>query len=73
MGADNQAEAVLERMAKRKAWYAAHNCVHAHCPNECEHPQPFVDNDGDLICGSCWYFGGGVVLMLPCTTDICEE
>ena len=53
-------------------WYAKHGCRHAHCPHECEHPQPFVDDDGVLLCGRCWFKTGERTKMIPCAVGICE-
>lgn len=48
-------------------WYDAHGCNRAHCPCDCEHSQPFIDDStGDLICGRCWFLDGERTLMVPC-------
>lgn len=39
-------------------WCKLHNCDHAHCPCKCDHPQPFVLDDGRLICGQCALIDG---------------
>jgi hypothetical protein len=57
-------------MASRKVkleeeWYAEHGVYHAHCPDGCEHPQPFI-LDGKLVCGRCAIKFGEVVEMEPC-------
>lgn len=41
---------------------------HYHCPERCEHPQPFVGPDGDLLCGRCWAIDRTATLM-----ELCEE
>jgi hypothetical protein len=52
-------------------WYESHHCSHAHCPNDCEHPQPFLAADGRLLCGRCSVYGQQAVEMLPCDEDLC--
>lgn len=52
-------------------WYADHDCRHAHCPNGCENPQPFMDGD-KALCGRCANLDHQEVEMLPCTPDTCE-
>jgi hypothetical protein len=59
---------------------------HGHCPDGCEHPQPFraslhVDDVWDLptvfaeveyeFCGRCWHRFGELVALVPCTSEIC--
>jgi hypothetical protein len=51
-------------------WYTAHNCTHAHCPHDCEHPQPQLDGD-DLLCGRCLVIERRRTPMLPCTPEVC--
>lgn len=70
MGADNQAEKVIEHHQRRE-WYDRHGTDHAHCPNWCEKPQPFFDRTGTFICGSCYWRHNKRVAMIPCTGDIC--
>lgn len=59
-------------------WYAKHKCDHAHCPNECEHPQPFmiVSHAGGkywiLVCGRCALIDQKIVRMVPCKPGVCE-
>lgn len=53
-------------------WYKYYGCTHAHCPYECEHPQPFIHNN-ELVCGRCWFLCNQRTLMIPCTPAICEE
>jgi hypothetical protein len=56
----------------RADWYRQHGCTHAHCPYECEHPQPILDEDtGELFCGRCWFIEQQRTLMVPCTEKIC--
>lgn len=45
---------------------------HMHCPYSCEHPQPVQLDDGRLVCGRCWAYGGVAVEMVPCTPDNCD-
>jgi len=53
-------------------WYREHGCDHAHCPYDCSHPQPFVLDDGRLVCGRCAIIDHEVVEMVPCTPATCE-
>jgi hypothetical protein len=53
-------------------WYERHGCSHAHCPNECEHPQPFMLDDGRVVCGRCAILDQELVDMLPCTPETCS-
>ena len=47
---------------------------HGHCPNDCEHPQPFTLEDGKEYCGACYFhYNGQLSEMLPCTPDTCHE
>jgi hypothetical protein len=57
-------------MTKRE-WYDAHHVDHAHCPDDCWHPQPFMDGD-DLICGRCFLIHKMRTVMIPCTPEICS-
>jgi hypothetical protein len=58
----------LAARERRRAWYHRHGVHHAHCPEGCEHPQPFLDG-GDLICGRCAIKEGVRSLMIPCHCD----
>jgi hypothetical protein len=61
-------EAIIEtaqRVLERKAWYA-NGTDHAHCPKDCEHPQPFT-SEGELYCGRCWFRDGEMTKMIACT------
>ena len=51
-------------------WCRERNVTHAHCPHECEHPQPFM-LDGKLVCGRCAIVCGEIVEMVPCTPEDC--
>lgn len=64
-------EAMVEAVERKAAWYARHDCSHAHCPLDCEHPQPFLDGD-ILLCGRCWFIEGRQTEMVACTPDVCE-
>ena len=48
----------------------AEDVHHFHCPDGCEHPQPFV-SDGRLLCGRCWFVVGVVTECVPCDDDVC--
>jgi hypothetical protein len=63
---------LTELRAAEDRWYAERNCWHAHCPEDCEHPQPFLTSDGRLLCGRCWVMEQRVSEMIPCTPDACE-
>lgn len=54
-------------------WCAERGCEHAHCPMECEHPQPFVDAVGRLLCGRCVHIEDRETEMIPCTPETCKE
>jgi hypothetical protein len=43
---------------------------HFHCPNDCEHPQPFLQNN-KWFCGRCYCKYGELVECHPCTTNNC--
>lgn len=60
-------------MESFEEWCDKHDCDHAHCPYDCEHPQPMLDG-GDLICGKCLHDSDGeeIVKMVPCTPEICD-
>jgi hypothetical protein len=53
------------------AWCRERGVTHAHCPDGCEKPQPFV-RDGVLVCGRCAFKYGELVPMVPCTPDVCD-
>lgn len=53
-------------------WCKEKGVAHAHCPYDCEHPQPFIAMDGSLLCGRCWYKHQLITHMIPCTPDVCE-
>lgn len=58
----------------RAEWYERNGCSHAHCPEDCENPQPILADDGELYCGRCWFVGGEVVTkMIPCRPETCTE
>jgi hypothetical protein len=52
-------------------WCAARGVTHGHCPDGCEHPQPFM-RGGLLLCGRCWFKYGEETEMVPCDETICE-
>jgi hypothetical protein len=57
-------------------WCRLYGVNHAHCPRGCEHPQPFILNEGDgpspLLCGRCWFVDGVRSEMVPCYPSVCE-
>lgn len=53
-------------------WYRIHNCSHAHCPLNCEHPRPFLDDRGRMLCGRCAVYGAEME-MVPCSPETCED
>lgn len=53
-------------------WCAQRGVTHAHCPYECEHPQPFV-LDGVLVCGRCAFVDDTITPMVPCTPETCGD
>lgn len=59
-------------MMSYNEWCVLNNCDHAHCPDRCQKPQPFVLY-GVLFCGRCWFKYGEMVAMIPCTPDNCGE
>lgn len=59
------------RLMSYSEWCKAHNCDHAHCPHDCDHPQPFVLADGRLVCGRCAIIDHELVEMVPCTPEHC--
>ncbi len=56
-------------MDKLKEWYQKYG--HGHCPEGCEHPQPFEHQD-KIICGRCFCKYKEITEMEPCTPEICE-
>jgi len=47
---------------------------HSHCPFDCEHPQPIVDDiTGEEWCGRCWFESKVRTKMIPCTPETCTE
>ena len=53
-------------------WYSQYDTDHAHCPYNCEHPQPFM-NEEDLICGRCWFVDCIRSVMIPCIPSTCDN
>ncbi len=62
---------MTDDLRSRAEWYQAHGCDHAHCPNECDHPQPFLLPDGRFVCGRCAIIDHEIVEMSPCTPGAC--
>jgi hypothetical protein len=49
--------------------------AHAHCPCDCEHPQPFqawIEGICVELCGCCWVRYEAVCVMIPCTPENCH-
>lgn len=60
---------------------------HSHCPDGCEHPQPFSATPVEKLaverawpvgvelefCGRCWHRFGELVVMVPCTPAVCVD
>ncbi len=53
-------------------WYSQHDCTHAHCPLECEKPQPML-RDGKMLCMKCWVLDGIESEVIPCTPSLCGD
>ena len=49
-----------------RQWCEERGVSHAHCPYDCEHPQPFVAPNGKLYCGRCWVAAEMITEMVPC-------
>lgn len=56
----------------KEDWYKSNNCEHAHCPYECEHPQPMMDGH-NLICGKCLNDSQILTKMIPCNPETCND
>jgi hypothetical protein len=55
-------------------WCEAHGCTHAHCPFDCEKPQPVYDwKAGELLCMRCWVKDGVRTVMVPCVPEVCDD
>ncbi len=63
----------LTFMEQRALWEKRFGVTHAHCPEECEHPQPFFTDDGQFVCGVCAIMHKKLSPMVPCTPDTCKE
>lgn len=47
---------------------------HYHCPQDCEHPQPFRHPEtGKILCGVCWFRGKIPMEVFLCTPETCPE
>lgn len=61
---------------------------HTHCPDGCEHPQPFrallnLDQVWDFLylepeieyefCGRCWHRFKELTVMVPCEPPYCQD
>lgn len=53
-------------------WCDERKCDHGHCPDGCEHPQPFI-KDGKCLCGRCFFRFSEKVEMVPCDERLCDE
>jgi hypothetical protein len=62
-----------EHAAPYTAWCLQRGVTHAHCPDGCEHPQPFVDATGTLLCGRCAAVYGERTAMVPCLPEVCGD
>ena len=63
----------MEGDAAEPRAHRAARLAHYHCPHDCEHPQPFVCDDGRRLCGRCYFVDGIETEVILCTEDICEE
>jgi hypothetical protein len=45
---------------------------HYHCPQGCEHPQPFIVGEL-LVCGRCYFKHDDLTPMDPCSPETCGE
>jgi hypothetical protein len=45
---------------------------HFHCPQGCEHPQPFIAGEL-LLCGRCYFVHDELTPMEPCTPELCGD
>ena len=63
---------LFDNAIAKAAWYAEHGCHHAHCPNECESPQPILA-EGKMYCGRCWFEDDAEVEMTPCNPETCLD
>ncbi len=68
----NLPEQTQDKFTSYNEWLELYKCSHGHCPYECEHPQPFIDLDGRLVCGKCWWDDGDLSVMIPCTPENCD-
>jgi hypothetical protein len=64
---------MAETVTPYTLWCHQHAVTHAHCPDGCEHPQPFVDPAGLLLCGRCAAVYGERTVMVPCTPEVCGD
>jgi len=66
-------DTLLVHQMSEEEWYQQNGCEHAHCPYDCDHPQPIMDGE-KLICASCLHASQGkaFVEMIPCTPDVCN-
>ena len=63
----------LTFMEQRGMWEKRFGVTHAHCPEECEHPQPFFTDDGRFVCGVCAIMHKKLSPIVPCTPATCKE
>lgn len=66
-------EAMMAWRTSYAAWRETYEVTHGHCPCDCDHPQPFFNNEGVLICGACWFQDGKICVMVPCTPETCRD
>lgn len=62
----------MSQLCAIEQWCVDRGADHAHCPLDCEHPQPILTVDG-LICGRCAVIDGVVTLMEPCLPNTCPD
>jgi len=62
-----------------REWYLLQGCTHAHCPYDCEHPQPVfgvieeaLDGEWSLFCGRC-LLSDLLTHMVPCVPGSCAD
>ena len=54
-------------------WLHVYGVSHAHCPRDCEHPQPFVWAT-ILWCGRCYFVKHLLTQCVPCDgRNFCQD
>lgn len=54
-------------------WCIQHGCSHGHCVCGCDHPQPFMNHAGVLLCAVCRFEDHAECVMVPCTPEHCVD